>query len=885
MKLQRRAVFLAAAACLSAEASAQNDLLKPFRPEGNRPPTEAKPAEAKPAEKPGESAQLKPFRVTDDVPKAQPVKPKPAAAEDGPAPKAVPVKKPADPAAAEVTETAPPKPKPPTRPTEATEEVSDPGDIVVRPGVAPTSADQMQLQLADGFYAKKQWREAAPEYETYIQRYIKAPPTDRQAAYYRLAECYRQIGAINNAKANYETILANFTGGEFVGYAAYRLASLLYDERDYRGALPVYRRASVRLTQPTLINASKFFIGRCLEAVGQKTEARVQYEDLTQVAEGNPYRDASRLSVGRLLEEGKQRDAALKWLLPLSKETSNAQIKAEAMGRAGLLQIETGKPAEALETINAALALPESAALKGDLQVGTFRALYDSKDFKGVISRFQSGAASELNPEAKLNVLVLVANAHRDLGQRDASMALYDQIARDYASTPQARDAAYARLVMLYDTGDERLLAEVNKFLTDHPNAPQVERVSLMQAEALFKAGDFEKAAPVYQVVVEKSRGLSGEYKGEAAFKLGWCWMQLRQFDRAVPTFTAFLKNHPMHPKVPTALAQLGSAQMQLKQYSAAQKTFEQLTTKHPKAREREFGLENLALICGQLGDPQRMADTFEILLRDFPESAAKAKANYWVGRAAFDNKNYKKASPHLDLARKQDKEQFFERASLAVLASYYSLEQVDETEKEIEYYRSNGGKAETPPDVIRWLGQKSFESGAHDKAVKHLAQLVIRKEATADDFLLLARARVKTQSFKDAVESFDSYLAIAKEPVRRVAGLIEKSDAQLQMKDWPGAEQTIKEGLAIATEGRYNGELRMRAGEVEVGRGNIGRALQVFEAIPVTLEDDDICPRALERAIALRRERGEESEVKRLENQLRSKYPEYLQKKKLAQP
>jgi hypothetical protein len=65
------------------------------------------------------------------------------------------------------------------------------------------------------------------------------------------------------------------------------------------------------------------------------------------------------------------------------------------------------------------------------------------------------------------------------------------------------------------------------------------------------------------------------------------------------------------------------------------------------------------------------------------------------------------------------------------------------------------------------------------------------------------------------------------------------------------------------------------------VGRGIEKKALQIFEAFPVTLEDDEICPRALERAIALRRQLGDEQEVKRLENLLRSKYPEYLQKKK----
>ena len=890
MKRRTRAVSALAVVFLASHATAQTDLLKPFRPDSAPPSPPPAPAEARP----GERTPLKPFRAVEEPPKALPVKPKPATEE--PPPKAVPVKRPpADPPAAVISEqlpaeTTPVRPaataRPAQRPAGTAEESPDPGDIVVRPNVAPTAPDQVQLQFADGYYGRKMWRDAAPEYETYLQRYPRSAPADRQAAYYRLAECYRQTGALNNARANYEAILANFSGGEFVGYAAYRLASLLYDDKDYRGALPVYRRASVRLTQPTLVNASKFFTGRCLEAVGQKAEARVQYEDLAGIAEGNPYRDASRLSVGRLLEEGRQKENALKWLLPLAKETSNAQIKADALTRAGLLQIDIGQPGSALETLNAALAMPEAAGMRNDLHVGILRALYEKKDFKGVIARYESGAANELGPEAKLNALVLVANAQRDLGNRDASMAIYDQIVRDYANTPQARDAAYARLVMLYDTGDQRLLEEVNKFLTANPGAPQVERVSLMKAEALFKAGDFENAAPIYEVVVEKSRSLSGEFKGEAAFKLGWCWMQLRQFERAVPTFTAFLKDHPVHPKVPTALAQLGSAQMQQKQYSAAQKTFDELVKKHPKAREREFGLENLALIHGQLGDPANMASTFEVLLRDFPETAAKAKAHYWIGRSAFDAKNFKKAAENLDIARQKDKEQFFERASLAILHSYYNLELIDETEKEIEHYRGNGGTAETPTDVIRWLGQKYFERGDYEKTIKHLAQLVIRKEATAEDFLLLARARAKIQKYREAVESFDSYLAIVQVPVLRVAGLIEKTDAQIGMKEWDAAEKTVKEGLTVATEGKYNGELRLRAAEIEVGRDNIDKALQIFEAIPITLDDDDICPRALERAIALRRGRGEDQEVKRLENQLRSKYPEFLQKKKkLAQP
>jgi TolA-binding protein len=840
----------------------QNEVLKPFRPG------------AAPTDEPPRAIPLKPFRP--------PAAPDPAEAE---IPKAVPVKRPTPPAAAPATP-RPPQPRTmPETPRAPGSELPEPGDIVVGRAGAATSADQVQLQYADGFYSKKLWRDAAAEYERYLDQFQRAPALDRQAVYYRLGECYRQTGAVNNAKANYEALLSNFTAGDFLGYAAYRLASMQYDDKDYRAALQSYRKASVRLTQPTLIYASRFFVGRCLEATSQKAEARQQYEDLAKIADNNPFRDASRLSTGRMYTEATQRELALKWLQPLAAETTNAQIKAEALARSGLLQMDLGHPDAASKIFDAALAMPEIAAWRDEIAVAGFRILYDKKDYKGVLARYKAGNGNGIKIESKLNILVTVADAQRELGQRDEALATYSQIEREYPATQQARDAGYARLVMLYDAGDERLLNEVNAFLTDNPTAPQVERVSLMKAEALFKTGDFEHAAPVYQIVVAKTKALPANFKGEATFKLGWCWMQLGHFDKAVETFGLFLNDFPTHAKVPTALAQRGSALMQLRQYATAQKDFAALTSGFPKAKEREFGLENLALIFGQLGDQARMADAFEMLLKEFPESAARAKANYWIGRTAFEAKNYKKAAPHLDAARKLDKEQFFERSSLALMASLYNLEDLEATEKEIEFYTTNGGKAATPSDVIRWLGQKSFERGQYERAEKFLPELVKRKEAVGDDYLLLARSRVKMGKFKDAVDSFDHYLASAKDPVPRVAGMIEKADAQLLLKDWNATEKTVKEGLNLATEGRYNGELRLRAGDVEAGRGNTAKALQIYETIPVTLDDEEVSPRALERAFELHTKLGNATEAKRLENQLRSKYPEYFQKKRGANP
>lgn len=87
---------------------------------------------------------LKPFRIAADstpIPRAIPV--------ERPIPRAVPVEKPGSSSA--------PKSNSPTEPAE-------PGTITVGPRETGT-ADQVQLSLADSYYAKKAYDMAAPEYE------------------------------------------------------------------------------------------------------------------------------------------------------------------------------------------------------------------------------------------------------------------------------------------------------------------------------------------------------------------------------------------------------------------------------------------------------------------------------------------------------------------------------------------------------------------------------------------------------------------------------------------------------------------------------------------------------------------------------------------------
>ena len=253
---------------------------------------------------------LKPFVLDEGgqpIPRAEPVEKAPPRPELVARPVATPKPAPAPPATPKVSGVvAPPKPLATPGPPEP----GDPGTIRLTPTGTPRPPDQLQLDVANGYYSMKKYEQAAPEYEKYLALY---PNTEqRPDALFRLGESYRHKGTVNAARNAYETLLAQFQNGDFIGPAAYRLAEIYYADKQYRDALALYRKASVRLKEPAVANSAKFFTGRTLEALGQKLEARIAYEDLVATSENNPFQDASRLSLALLLKDAGRTADALK---------------------------------------------------------------------------------------------------------------------------------------------------------------------------------------------------------------------------------------------------------------------------------------------------------------------------------------------------------------------------------------------------------------------------------------------------------------------------------------------------------------------------------------------------------------------------------------------
>src|SRR5437016_8224062 len=534
-------------------------------------------------------------------------------------------------------------------------------------------ADQRQLDYANGLFARKLYDLAIPEYQKYLDDYPGR--AGRANAYFSLGECYRNLHRDSNARTNLQKVLTEYGDGEFAGPAAFALAEMAFTDKDYATALPLFHRSASRSKEPAVVLSARYFEARCLEALGKKDEAADIYAQVAEAGNPNPYREDARVTAASIFAaRGKKLDA-LKQYEALANEGQKSVLKAECAVRGGLIALELvqadkGKMDKAMADRAAALfqkgrTLSDAGKFRAIAQVGLRRLQYQTGQYTQLLADYKK-EQDKLPEAAQAEVLLLAANSERQLGHADKAEELYRQIITKYPDREEARDAAYQRLINVYNSDPSTLLAEVEEFLKTNPTGERADQVKLLKAEALYKQQNYTEAVPIYAEL--RASQLSPKLRAESAYKLGLCYVQTKNTSALVEAFTYYLQTFPDNPQVPAVLAQRALAYEQDKNYNAALSDLDIIITKYLSAREREAALQMKALILGQQENAKGMSDTFRQLLKEYPKSAVAAQAQYYIGKAAFEGKDYKTAMTALNAARQLNKEQYYNLATLRLI-------------------------------------------------------------------------------------------------------------------------------------------------------------------------------------------------------------------------
>src|SRR5213083_186839 len=353
-------------------------------------------------------------------------------------------------------------------------------------------AAQRQLDYANGLFTRKLYDLAAPEYQKYLDDYPGR--AGRANAYFSLAECNRNLNRASSARTNFQKVLNDYGDSEFAGPAAYALAEMAFTQKDYAAALPFFHRSAGKSKEPAVALSAHYFEARCLEALGRKEEASDIYLEIAEVGNPNPYREDTRWTAASILVvRGRQIDA-LKQYEAHSNETQKPALKAESAVRGSmialdLIQADKGKIDKTLVDRATALlqkgrTLPEAGKFRTIAQVGLRRLQYQTGQYTQLLADYKK-EQDKLPEAAQAEVLLLAANSERQLGHADKAEELYRQIITKYPDREEARDAAYQRLINVYNSDPSALITQVDEFLTTNPTDERADKARLLKAEAL----------------------------------------------------------------------------------------------------------------------------------------------------------------------------------------------------------------------------------------------------------------------------------------------------------------------------------------------------------------------------------------------------------------
>ncbi len=746
------------------------------------------------------------------------------------------------------------------------------------------SPELRQLDYANGLFGRKLYDLAIPEYEKFLGLYPTS--TQRGTVNFYLGEAYRALGRTAAARTSFQTVVNDFPDSDLAGPAAYGLAEIFFNDKDYESARPLFHRAAAKIKASALALSARYFEARCLENLNRNDEAREIYAQVAQVENPNPYRDDSRLAVGTIfLEKGRKSDA-LEQFEALAKETTNPALKAEATVRAGTLALELaqsdkGKPdptltAKARTLLQKGRALPQAGRWAGIAAVGLLRLDYQGGQYAQAISDYQKGVA-QVPEEARPEMMLVAANSQRQLGHFTEAQALYKQIIQKYPGHEEAREAQYQRLIGLYNANDPKLLAEVDQYLQQNPSGERTDQARLLKAETLYKAKDFAGAAPLYEQLRQSK--LSPKLLAEAAFKFGWCLVQMKDSERATQAFTYFLDAYPDSPEAASALAQRALAYQSSKQYTRALEDLATLLRRFPKAREREAALQQQALLLGQTDNPKGMGESFRQLLKEYPKSSAAAQAHYYIGKAAFETKDYETALKELKLARTQNADQYGTPATLRIMSSYFYLKDRDALAQEVDNFFKKSPDGQVPAELLRWLGLEFYNAKNDAAAARYLGALSKSANVSgvpADFWFYLGDAEMKLNQPNEAEAALTKFLETTTDSAAKAKALLALGEAKISAHKPDDAQKIAEEIMTLHPEGRVNAQARLLAGEVEMEREKFEDAGKAFMSVALLYDDPEITPQALDKAAKAYQRAGKPDEAEKARTELHQKYPDF---------
>ncbi|MDD4932643.1 MAG: tetratricopeptide repeat protein [Methylacidiphilaceae bacterium] len=733
---------------------------------------------------------------------------------------------------------------------------------------------EMQYEQAVDLYRGGRYSEA-------LRLFSDALPslaaTKKEEALFEIGECYRFLGRPADALSVYRMLTQSYPKSLFAPAAWFWEGKLRMEQEHYAEAIPLLQLALDRGSGETS-EAARYLLALCEFHVGNETAGS---EHLRKVASGgSPYRwEATRL-LAVYLEKKRDWTGALSYWRSLATQAKDPSMRWQATARAGWAAMRAGDEKMAKEYFDRCLGPDVPPQWQTLAYEGQFEEALSQKRFEEAMALVQSHP-DRFSLERRIALLMQLGNACLRAGEKGIAFQVFDSCLSLNPPGTAMAEAAYGRLVALAGLNQKGVLDEATAFLDRFgPSSPYAARVRFIQAQALSARGRFADALPLWQEFV--SQKPAGVPRSAALLGLGRAYFESGRWKEAAETLERLGSESPAATELLTARMTEGAAWDKAGEPSKALQAWKEALALAPKgSKEREASLVQTGLLARQLKQPKEMEQAFRSLVDEYPQAKLRPLGCLLLGQAELGEKKYAEAQKHLLEAREGEPTQFFGPAtSMLVWVAYgeKNLEKMEHFLGELEE-KAPESAAQLPAALYYWAGLSWAKENRLILAKNALQKVCSRSDAgayLASTYWQLAEIERKLHEWPGAIQCYQEFRKLDPNGADNSPVLLGFAEAETGAGEYASAQKHLEQVLLQEPEGRRNAEARMLLGNLYWVQKNYAEAAKTYSTLSLLYQDNEITPRAMEKAASSFARSGNEEQAANWRRLLREKYPDF---------
>ena len=742
-------------------------------------------------------------------------------------------------------------------------------------GAAAEPPGQAEFDFANGLFQRGFYKEAAGEYQSYLNKYPEGEQVS--SALYRLGEAAYAAHDYEAALKAFDQLLARKPEGAILERATLSRAEVLYFLKQPADAAIALESLSGEGSSAETRARALYYLGKVNAESNSLDAAEANFKKLVEALPDSPFVPYARYQLALVyLARGNHEEAATT-LSTVAQSAADENLRAEARFRAAEAFDQIGwfdAAVQAYEQLKTDFPGSEYAERA---EYGHIWALYHAAKYPDAAAAAQEFLKKKPDSPQAPGMKYLLGNCLQQQKRYDEAMAVYTQIRTDHAKSEFAPRAQYKIAWCLNLAGKlQEAKAEISAFL-QAPDPKMVGDAAFLLGTIMVSLGDYENAYEEFRLVSEKHA--DSDFGAESLYKGGECLAQLGRTGEAAKIFEQFAAKYPSHELTEQAMLRAGDAQFSSSAFAEAVGKYKSILEGAPDPAIEQDTLFRLAITYHNMKDYESSAATFKTLIDKYPQTPRATEAHLRIGdHYVRDTKDAVKAIESYTAALNLDPQgPAAGRAVKGLALARYETKDFDAACEMFLKLMNEYAAVTLSEETYAWVGQWLYDQQKWDQAAMAFDALLKARP----DYLNPERVRFKIAECSEAAGKPDDAIKLYQAVVDTAPQSAVAVDAKYKMATLNEAGKKHDEAFKLFEEvantntGVTSTRARFHLGELFEAKGDFESAARSYMYVVIVFLNEELAPESLWRAGQCFEKASSPDQARKSYEELIATYPE----------